>query len=503
MVFCFLGLIGWFTRTASFSAALSGVYILGLPQCYGKVDHIYHHMVWFMLLLGTSRCADVLSVDAVWKAFREADRGRIVENGKSAEYGRPLRFIWMLMGIIYFFPGLWKLLSGWRWVFSDNLRNRLYDKWYEMGGWVPVFRIDQTPWLCQLSALATVFFELSFVVLILFPLARPMAALGGLLFHNLTYTFMKIGFFPLQVCYLSFVNWAGLSARTGRRFFKKPLILLYDGNCKLCRRTISAIRQFDVFQRVFYVNAMDGKPAMPPGSPSIDPDDLMRDMHAVVGGKKWRGYEAYRVLAQRIPVFWPLWPFLWLWPVPPIGRWVYRKVADSRLCLLKTPPVSGGPPERGSSLRLLNWIGIILLSFNFAFGISKREAAWPFVCYPAFSGLMEKPEKTKLMVCAFDGFKEEEIDLIRCLGQDMNPNKIYGVTRVILKSPAGDQRNDRLRTLVRMMREKGADFGKASTIRFYEAIYSVEPGKMDQAYLSRKLLAELAIPADNRGELNP
>ena len=97
------------------------------------------------------------------------------------------------MGVIYFFPGLWKIItSQLYWAFSDNMKYQLYEKWFLLDGWTPFFRIDHYPFLYKLGGLMTLLFETSFIFLILFPKTRMLAAISGLLFHNFTNLFMKI-----------------------------------------------------------------------------------------------------------------------------------------------------------------------------------------------------------------------------------------------------------------------------------------------------------------------
>lgn len=250
VIFSFLAMVGCFARASSLLAALCGIYVLGIPEFYGKVDH-YNHLIWFMFILSVSRCADVLSLDAAWKAWRESNQGRVERNQDSVVYALPLRFIWLLMGIIYFFPGFWKFFrAGWDWAFSDNLKYQLYAQWFEWGGWLPFFRLDQHPLLYKASAAATMIFELSFIFLILFPALRFIAIISGLVFHSMTKLLMNISFLDLQICYLAFVNWAGLFAKLGQWAFKEPFQPSYEGRSKYYQRTMAVISKFDILKRL-------------------------------------------------------------------------------------------------------------------------------------------------------------------------------------------------------------------------------------------------------------
>ena len=99
-----------------------------------------------MAILAVSPCADVLSIDAVRASWKRADRGITEPPEPSQAYALPLRFVWLIMGVIYFSAGFWKVwTAGIAWGWSDNPRNLMYNKWMELSGWTPVFRIDHYP----------------------------------------------------------------------------------------------------------------------------------------------------------------------------------------------------------------------------------------------------------------------------------------------------------------------------------------------------------------------
>jgi hypothetical protein len=251
LVSCVLALVGLFTRTACWAAALLGLYVLGLSHFYGKVNHLHHHLIWFAALMAVSPCADVLSCDAIPLARRRADAGTTAP-ANSPKYALPLRFVWLLMGLIYFFPGFWKLWSvGLPW--TENLRLQMYSKWTEFDGWTPVLRIDHHPGLCAVIGYGAILFETSFIFLIFFARLRPFLILAGLAFHNLTSLFMRISFVPLQAMYVSLVDWSAFFRWLGRRLFPMPWRIEDDGSSK-ARRRIASLRAFDIFGRFSSVN---------------------------------------------------------------------------------------------------------------------------------------------------------------------------------------------------------------------------------------------------------
>jgi hypothetical protein len=132
----------------------------------------------------------------------------------------PLRCIQILLGLVYFFPGFWKIWElGIDWVTSDNLVYIMHEKWLELGGFQPPFRIDQYPLLCALGAMGAVVFEMGFIVLVFLPRWRWLLIPIGLGFHNGTNLFMDIPFWELQICYVAFIPWNWLF----RRFLPPPI----------------------------------------------------------------------------------------------------------------------------------------------------------------------------------------------------------------------------------------------------------------------------------------
>jgi hypothetical protein len=117
-----------------------------------------------------------------------------------------------LLAAVYFFPGFWKLWqSGLDWIWSDNLQNQMYWKWYQFGV-LPAWRVDGQPALVRLGALGVVLLELSFPLLAWRPRLRPLAAALGLAFHVAAARLMFLPFASLCACYVVLIDWEWLIA---------------------------------------------------------------------------------------------------------------------------------------------------------------------------------------------------------------------------------------------------------------------------------------------------
>lgn len=217
--FSFLAMIGLLSRFSAWMVVLTALYVLGIPQYFGKVNHT-HHLLWFATILASSRCGDAFSVDALIRGFRRKREGLPLEPpAPSRAYALPLRFVWILIGLIYFFPGLHKWWTGGiDWAFSDNFRNRMWEAWYQRdvfadSAWRPIFPLDHYPPLYKAMALGAIAFELTWVFLIFSKRLRPWAVVIALSFHLGTYFLMKIQFWSLVLNFVTFVDWDGLFRR--------------------------------------------------------------------------------------------------------------------------------------------------------------------------------------------------------------------------------------------------------------------------------------------------
>lgn len=199
-----LAMLGLFTRFSTVVATLSAAYLAALPHFDGKVDHGGHHLIWFACILAVSRCGDAFAADRV--LFRRPIPAR------SVSYAVPLRFCWLLFGVLYFFPGFWKVwCCGLEWALSDNLKLEMYSKWTAIGNWMPEVRVDQYTGLCQLLALGTLLFEMGFLFCMFFRPTRCLAAFIGLSFHYGVRMCMRINFANLMYSYAAFVPWSRLA----------------------------------------------------------------------------------------------------------------------------------------------------------------------------------------------------------------------------------------------------------------------------------------------------
>lgn len=204
LFFCFLAAAGILVRISCPIATVLAFYVLGLPHLYWLSNH-HHHLIWFGVLLSLSPCGDAL------RLFPRRGNRVPPTDLEGPAYGIPLAAAWVLIGIIYFFPGLWKMsLQFPEWTSGEKLRAILYNQWWIVGAPPLGFRPDLHPLLLRLCGMYVLLFEVGFLFALAFPVSRPFAVLGGILFHTLTFVVLRISFWPLVVCYVVFFDWASI-----------------------------------------------------------------------------------------------------------------------------------------------------------------------------------------------------------------------------------------------------------------------------------------------------
>jgi len=488
-VCCFTGMIGLFSRLSAALAVITGLYVLGLPNFFGKVGHVSHHLIWFAALLAVSRCGDVLSIDAIYYSLKQTNLN--LQYSPSNIYALPLRFVWLLIGIIYFFPGFWKFwTSGFDWALSDNIKYIMYRRWFILDGWTPFFRIDRYPIFYNLLGSFTILFEISFIFLIFFPRLRLFTVFGGLVFHNLTNMFMRISFSSLQACYVSFFDWNVIFHRIGYWLFRDQVYLLLNANCSVCRKTIAALRVFDIFNRITYIDSENKEEIYKLGLETHVAKANTTNLIAILQEKTFRDYYAFRVLAIRIPILWPILPLLYLLPFDKFGIVLsgilnsLSKSKGTKKPILNPQMSDINPKPRTVPIYI---VGMIILCFNFFFGAFHIESSWPFSCYPTFADLVSNPEIDTLSIVVKDeNGKQIPIDTKKI-------TKLHGHTRMrhLIVKLLSDKDRVKLQALWDVIVANEPRVNQVASVRFYKDTISSIPERLDKAPIKRELLLEL------------
>ena len=106
--------------------------------------------------------------------------------------------------------------------------------------------------------------------------------------------------------------------------------VLYDGKCSLCQRSMQALQARDTRGALEAVDLHAVNVAQL--HPALNRDACLREMHLITPqGAVLRGFDAFRHIVRQLP-FSSWWGcFLYIPPVPQVGRVVYRWIAARRV----------------------------------------------------------------------------------------------------------------------------------------------------------------------------
>lgn len=483
VVFSIAGFLGVFSRTSALVCALAGFYALGIPQFYGKVDH-NHHLLWFVAILAVSPCGDFLAVDAIVAAWKRANRGVTAPPPPSQAYALPLRFVMLLMGVIYFFPGFWKLWqSGFDWFLTNDLRSQLYLFWTWSfdTSWLPALRIDHHLFLCRIAAAITPLFELSFILFMFHRTLRAAAAFEGLIFHTLTNKFMRISFLSLRVCYVALFDWASIFGHIGRALAREEVFFVYDGTHSFSRGLVACIRSGDIFRRVTYIDSTDNETSrvlmrLP------ERNQRLRGQKAFVvrHNQIWTGFSAYRLLASRIPLLWPVLPLLYFGPPLDRALAACKLRSEGRRVSADDPKVAY---SHHAQLACIAVVGTVLLLGSVCGGLSRHINGWPFACYPTFSS----PAPTQIPFLRVVAVAPSGAEIaVREFG--LSYHRYCGLARNILAIADPSVRDDRLLLVWARAVQTNPKLRTMTTVKFYVENSWIDPNLWSHNPSSRRLL---------------
>lgn len=113
------------------------------------------------------------------------------------------------------------------------------------------------------------------------------------------------------------------------------VIVLYDGECALCQKSVRLLRRLDWRKRLAYHDARDVG-HLPPTSVTLEPNRLLEEMHVLTADRTQAlaGFQAIRRIAWLVPLLWPIAPLLYLPGVPRLGQRVYLWIAQNRFGLV-------------------------------------------------------------------------------------------------------------------------------------------------------------------------
>ena len=332
--------------------------------------------------------------------------------------------------------------AGLEWALSDNVRTIMYEHWSRLDGYTPPLPVDRWPVAYRLGGLGVILFEVTFVVLLFGRRTRAFAVVTGLVFHNMNYLFLRLGFFTIQICYVAFVPWERFLHRLGS-WQTRLEVLQATGRA---RRLVGAIRVVDVFGVVEV-----GEGAGPP--------------RVQAGDRDAQGWAAVRLLVRRVPTLWPLLPVVYAVPTATGEGWL-AGCPEPRARALQQPPAAPGAP------RSVTCVAMVIIGGNALAGVGAVTAAWPFACYPTFAGIAHTTRAELALVLDRPDGARLKLDAA-ALRQIVSWEKFDGMARPILL--ANEQARGRAAALIDTLVNAGVDVPAGTSVEVYRATVSLDP----------------------------
>jgi len=112
-------------------------------------------------------------------------------------------------------------------------------------------------------------------------------------------------------------------------------VVLYDGECPLCKKSVSILKKLDWLNKLTFQNGRDVE-RLPASKVPLDPQRLIEEMHLLTPDRlhAYPGYKAFRYMAWRLPLTMLFAPFMYVPGVPWIGNKIYLWIAKNRLKLV-------------------------------------------------------------------------------------------------------------------------------------------------------------------------
>lgn len=344
--FVWLFAISWFCFLIGFRSQLSCI-LLGFACYYFyALNSLHIGTLSFDILLVTLSLMYVTGYHGDWLSVDSVLRG----DGLAYKRLRPFfvqRLLQLQMAWTFWYTALSKISAGGNWL-TDN--PYYYLMHYPPLGVVREFPfrmfLGQHPDLCYAIGLGIITMEFSLPFLWFIRKTRPVSLALGLFFHVLLLATLHVPtifffLFPPQMLLFVDPEWlvARLESARAHRTKQKRATLLYDGRCGFCLASVKRLLVLDLFgdlEPIDFHSVVDLKRL----HPQLTPERCHSRMQLIEpNGRLSEGFFSVRRMSVRLPLLFPLIPFLYLPGMGWVGQCVYDWVArrrflfhNSRMC---------------------------------------------------------------------------------------------------------------------------------------------------------------------------
>jgi len=253
------------------------------------------------------------------------------------------RLLQMQLGFTFFYTALYKTTADGNWITDNPL---FYVINYPPQGVTKTFLLKDflmdKPDLVYWMGISMVVVEFMLVFMLFWRRTRISAIYLGIIFQILLVLTLDVPatfFFLFSPMFLLFINpndimdWIE-SRRCINQSSQRP-ILLFDGQCRFCKRCIQVLKKMDLFQVFMYEDFYQYTDADKPLPGGLTNDQVMKRMYLVVNQQEtYGGYVVFRRICWHMPMMYFLIPIIFFPGMGVIGPIMYNFVARHRKCIL-------------------------------------------------------------------------------------------------------------------------------------------------------------------------
>jgi predicted DCC family thiol-disulfide oxidoreductase YuxK len=285
------------------------------------------------MCLALSNCGDAFSLDNLLKATREDWR----KTGLGAKLSAPWaqRLLQVQLAIAYGHTWYSKM-EGIHW--NDGTAVYYAVRYDDLMRFPIPHIFDQLP-VYQVLTWGTLVIEFALFTLIWWRPARYWVLLIGISLHLGIEYCMNLPLFEWAFLstYLLFIYpedltraWQMIQAKIAVKHGPAYKVA-YDGSCILCIRTVGLLHRLDIFGRLRPIDFRDDNGALE----GIDRERVEKEIMVQKRDGTWiGGFKAFRFMALRLPLMWPLVPFLYIPLISYFAELIYKFVSANRKWLI-------------------------------------------------------------------------------------------------------------------------------------------------------------------------
>jgi len=112
-------------------------------------------------------------------------------------------------------------------------------------------------------------------------------------------------------------------------------VVLFDGDCAFCQRSVRILKSLDWLDRLSFQNARETD-HWPAAAEELSLPKMLEEMHLVTPDRQhtYAGFRAFRWMAWRLPLTWLTAPLLYCPGILWLGNRAYRWIARNRYNLV-------------------------------------------------------------------------------------------------------------------------------------------------------------------------